>query len=269
VAYNVSSEFPPGYDGTAILKRLDLVLDPELDESILRLGFVRSVQVRDSQAVVMLQLPTSWCATNFAYMMADDARQALLEVEGIQRVTVRLGDHCAAEEIEAAVNDGRPFATAFPGMGAADLSALRLTFLRKGFLVRQERLLRSLRAAGCSSAMICGLRLWDVSVRDGIVLAELSGAAPVEIGPAEVLRHYLDRRAELGLDCTCSAPLIVDTEGRPLPAEQLERHYQDARMVRVSLEANGSFCRAMLAGRRADAANLSSRAIGGGVHVQP
>src|SRR5262245_35770884 len=163
----------------------------------------------------MLQLPTSWCAMNFAYLMAEDVRHALLAVKGIQRVTVRLGDHCAAEEIEAAVNDGRPFATAFPGTGAADLSALRLTFLRKGFLVRQERLLRNLRAAGCSPAMICGLRLSDMSVRDGIVLAGPSGAAPVETGPAEVLRHYLDRRAELGLDCTLTGALIVDTEGRP------------------------------------------------------
>ena len=265
MAYNVPSEFPAGYDGTAILERLDLVLDPELDESILQLGFVHSVQVRDGQAIVMLQLPTSWCAMNFAYIMADDVRRELLGVEGIQRVTVRLGDHCAADEIEAAVNDGQPFATAFPGMGAADLSALRLTFLRKGFLVRQERLLRGLRAAGCSPAVICGLRVGDMSVRNGTVLAELPGAAsPVEAGPAEVLRRYLDRRVELGLDCDRTAPLIVDAGGKTLSVEQLERHYQDARMVRVSLEANGSFCRAMLATRRADTTRLSSRPTAGG-----
>lgn len=268
MAYNVSSEFPAGYDGTVIFKKLDLVLDPELDESVLQLGFVRSVRVQDGEAVVMLQLPTSWCATNFAYLMAEDVRRALLAVAGIRRVTVRLGDHCAAEEIEAAVNDGRPFAIAFPGTGAADLSALRLTFLRKGFLVRQERLLRNLRTARCSPAVICGLRLCDMSVRDGIALAEPSGAVPVEAGPADVLRHYLDRRAELGLDCTPSALLIIDAEGRPLPAEQLERHYQDARMIRVALEANGSFCRAMLAGRLAHAANPANCTTGGESHVQ-
>jgi len=268
LAYTVSSEFPAGFDGTAILKRLDLVLDPELDESIMQLGFVRSVQVRDSQAIIGLQLPTSWCAVNFAYIMADDVRRALLAVEGIQTVTVQLGDHCAADEIEAAVNDGQPFATAFPGTGAADLSALRLIFLRKGFLVRQERLLGGLRAAGCSSAIICGLRLCDISVRNGIVLAELPGAAPVEAGPAEVLRRYLDRRAELGLDCARTAQLIVDADGKTLSAEQLEQHYQDARMVRVSLEANGAFCRAILARRLADTLGLSSRPTAGGPYVQ-
>ena len=91
---------------------------------------------------------------------------------------------------------------------------------------------------------------------------------PIEAGPAEALRRYLDRRAELGLDCARTAPLIVDAEGKTLSAEQLERHYQNARMVRVSLEANGSFCRAMLAGRRTDTTSLSIRAEAGGPHVQ-
>src|SRR5262245_50214615 len=147
---DIVCEFPAGYDGSAIPDRLAQVLDPELDESILDLGFVRSLEVHSGHASVALRLPTSWCAVNFAYLMAEDVRRALLAVEGIRRVTVRLGDHCAAEEIEAAVNDGRPFAEAFPGEGAGSLEALRLTFLRKGFFSRQERLLRELRDMGCS-----------------------------------------------------------------------------------------------------------------------
>jgi len=136
---NVPCEFPAGYDGTALLKRLEQVLDPESDESILDLGFVRSLQLCSGHASVALRLPTSWCAVNFAYLMAEDVRRALLRVEGVHQVTVSLGDHCAAEEIEAAVNEGLPFAEAFPGEGAGSLAALRLTFLRKGFLGRQER----------------------------------------------------------------------------------------------------------------------------------
>src|SRR5215813_8979450 len=156
---NVPCEFPAGDDGAAVLERLAHVLDPELDESILDLGFVRSLELRSGHASVALRLPTSWCAVNFAYLMAEDVRRALLTVEGIRQVTVRLGDHCAAGEIEAAVNEGRPFAEAFPGEGAGSLAALRLTFLRKGFLSRQERLLRELRAAGCSTAVICALQV--------------------------------------------------------------------------------------------------------------
>jgi metal-sulfur cluster biosynthetic enzyme len=129
---SVPCDFPAGYDGAAILDRLAQVLDPELDESILDLGFVRSLRLRSGQASVVLQLPTSWCAVNFAYLMADDVRRALLTLDGVQQVTVRLGDHCAAEEIEAAVNGGRSFGDAFPDEGAGSLAALRLTFLRKG-----------------------------------------------------------------------------------------------------------------------------------------
>src|ERR1700757_5526176 len=103
---DVAWEFPDGCDGAAIRERLAQVLDPELDESILDLGFVRSLQLRSGHATIALQLPTSWCAVNFAYLMAEDVRRELLEVEQIDRVTVRLGDHCAAAEIEAAVNRG-------------------------------------------------------------------------------------------------------------------------------------------------------------------
>jgi hypothetical protein len=190
---------------------------------------------------------------NFAYIMAEDVRQALLAMDGIRHVTVRLGDHCAAAEIEAAVNNGRPFSAAFPGTGGADLSSLRINFLRKGFLVRQERLLRELRAAGCSPAAICSLRIGDMSVRDGVAVA--------------ALHRYLERRAELGLDCRLTAPLIVDPDGESVSEERLESYYQNARTVRVSLEANGSFCRAVLAGRRADTAKRRSQASTGETDV--
>jgi metal-sulfur cluster biosynthetic enzyme len=74
---NVPFELPAGYDGAAILERLAQVLDPELDESILDLGFVRSLKLSCGHAGVALRLPTSWCAVNFAYLMAEDVRRAL------------------------------------------------------------------------------------------------------------------------------------------------------------------------------------------------
>jgi len=109
-------------------------------------------------------------------------RVSLHAVAGIRQVTVRLGDHCAAEEIEAAVNGGQPFAEAFPGEGAGSLAALRLTFLRKGFLSRQERLLRDLRAAGCSPATICALQLGDISMQDDTIVIR-QGRARVRLSP--------------------------------------------------------------------------------------
>ena len=256
---DVPCEFPAGYDGAAILTRLGQVLDPELDEPILDLGFVRWLRLRSGHASIALRLPTSWCAVNFAFLMAEDVRRALLSVDGIRRVSVRLGDHCAAREIEAAVNDGRPFAEAFPGEAAGSLEALRLTFLRKGFLSRQEQLLRELRGAGCSTETICALRLGEVSVTDDVISIRQPGRTPVEIGLAANLQRYLQRRAELALDCNPTAPLIVDLEGKPFSVDQLQAHYEAVRTVRVALEANGSFCRALLSVQHRDAAGSSRR----------
>ena len=230
-------DFADNCDGEVILGRLEQVLDPELDEPILQLGFVRSILVRDGHAVIALQLPTSWCAVNFAYLMAEDIRDALVAIDGIERVTVHLGDHCAAAQIESAVNEGKTFAEAFPGEGSGGLAALRRVFLRKGFLGRQERVLRDLRAAGVPPAGICSLRVSDMSP---------------ESVPAETLLRYLERRAELGLDCSPTAPLIVDLDGNKLPVDRLDAYYRDARTVRVAMEANGSFCRALLATRCVD-----------------
>jgi metal-sulfur cluster biosynthetic enzyme len=236
------TEFDADQDSTIILARLATVLDPELDQSIAELGFVQALRVRDSHAHVMLELPTSWCGMNFAFIMAEDVRKVLLGVEGIERVTVRLGDHCAAEEIEAAVNEGQPFSAAFPGQGWAGLGSLRIAFLRKGFAVRQERLLHELRESARRAEEISALR-----VSDGPHMAS-----------AEVVHRYLERRAELGLDCSPTAPLIVDQSGAAIPADRLEAYYRQIRTVRVSLEANGSFCRAVLAKRAASALSTTT-----------
>jgi hypothetical protein len=134
----------------------------------------------------------------------------------------------------------------FPEEGAGNLAALRLAFLRKGFFIRQQRLLRQLRAAGCALPAVCALRLGEVSIEDDSTIIRLPGAAPRKCGPAATLRHYLQRRAAFGLDCSDGARLIVDLEGKPFSSDRLQAHYEATRTMRVALEANISFCRALM-----------------------
>lgn len=237
-------------DRAIILERLRCVLDPELDESVLHLGFIESLHVHEGHATVALHMPTSWCAVNFVYMMAEDIRHALLAVESIHAVTVRVGDHFAAPTIETGVNAGTPFAEAFAAEGGGNLHTLRETFLRKGFTSRQERLLRSLKDAGLTTADICTLRIGDLSFAGDTCLARCAGRQPVEVGPADTARRYLQRRGELGLDGSPTGPLITDLQGQPLTVERLEEYVIRARTVRLSLEANGALCRAVLAARQ-------------------
>ena len=244
-------------DRVIILEQLQRVLDPELDEPVLQLGFIESLHVQGGHATVAIHMPTSWCAANFAYMMAEDIRRELLAVESIHAVTIRLGDHFAASEIETGVNAGIPFAEAFAAEGGGHLATLRATFLRKGFLSRQERFLRGLKEAGLTAADICALRIGDLSFVGDACLARCAGRKPVEVGPADMARRYLQRRVELGLDGSPTGSLITDLHDHPLTVGRLEEHFTIARTVRLSLEANGAFCRAVLGARQTNSHEMA------------
>ena len=71
-----------------VLAALQRVSDPELDESIVDLQFVDRVRVDGSQVELVLRLPTFWCAPNFAYLMAYDARAQVLSLPGVRDVRV-------------------------------------------------------------------------------------------------------------------------------------------------------------------------------------
>jgi hypothetical protein len=104
---------------------------------------------------------------------------------------------------------------------------LRLVFRRKAFVARQQRLVRAMLDGGTTGEELLALRLGDLP-------------------PSDELSTYLDRRAELGLDVTPGAPLLVDTAGAAIPAERLDQFLHWARVTRVSIEGNAGFCRGML-----------------------
>src|SRR5262249_26283347 len=97
----------------AVLTALREVSDPELDESLVDLGFVDGVRSEGDSVEVALRLPTFWCAPNFAYLMAHDARQAALGVPGVREVRVVLKDHMYADEITSGVSCGESFGGVF------------------------------------------------------------------------------------------------------------------------------------------------------------
>ncbi len=225
---------PSSIDRLEMLAQLDRVLDPELDESVLALGFVESVDSDDSGNVaVTLRLPTYWCAANFSYLMASDVRNGLLAMEGVNSVTVRLGEHFAGGEVERGTSPGMSFGEAFPNGGPDTLEETRRIFLVKGYYSRQERLLGELKRAGLAFDRIASLSI---------------GGVPSALDTRTVSR-YLERRGELGLDCSEAAPLIVDARGAAIPASELEAYYVRARTTRLAMEASGSLCSAMLESR--------------------
>ncbi|HEY0581551.1 MAG TPA: iron-sulfur cluster assembly protein [Chloroflexota bacterium] len=237
---------PEAVSEVTILAALRRVSDPELDESIVELGFVDRVQVEGGVVDVVLRLPTFWCAPNFAYLMAHDARQEVLREPGVRDVRVALKDHVYSDEIGAGVTSGASFEQVFPGQADGDnLDDLRELFRTKAFCMRQEQLARFLLEAGLSGEELTALRLDDVvdtSDRSGLRL-RIGGRERLLRGGAPLTRLYLDRRQRLGL---ASDRLIVDGHAQPIPAERLTEHLQTNRRQRISMTFNALMCRGLL-----------------------
>jgi metal-sulfur cluster biosynthetic enzyme len=208
-----------------VSRALGGVTDPELDRSVVELGFARAAVDEAGRATVELRLPTFWCAPNFAYLMASDARDAVAAVPGVRSVTVRLVDHFVAAQVTANVNGGRSFDDAFPEhTDGAGLEALRRFFWVKAFTARQERLLRRLLQEGRSPAEVCAMRVDDLDPRD------------------REGRAYLEKRERLGLSTAGDAALAVDPDGDAIPVERFDAYMSRARMTRVCMEANTALC---------------------------
>ena len=212
----------------AVRAALGTVVDPELDEPITDLGFVRSVTVAQGTVEVHLRLPTSFCAPNFAWLMVSDAHDAVAAVPGVERVVVELDDHSDSDLINAGLAAGRDYRGTFGHEAEDSLDALRATFLRKAHTAAMERALTAL------------LRT-DPSVDVGAVtLGDLPGDA------AAALRR---RRSALGLPADDAAPVLVLDDGtRPDPA-QVPVVLRRARSVRISVDGNAHFCRGLLTTR--------------------
>src|SRR5262249_36793206 len=150
----------PGSLEQAVLQALGSVVDPELDRSLVELGFATAEVDAEGHVAVELRLPTFWCAPNFAYLMAQDARDAIGGLHGVRAVSGRPRDHCSDEQVTHGVGAGQSFDEAFPEMSdGRGLEPLRRLFHVKAFTVAQERVLRRLMGAGRSKAEITELRL--------------------------------------------------------------------------------------------------------------
>ena len=211
------------------LAALDAVVDPELDEPITDLGFVRSLEVHGADVVVHLRLPTSFCSPNFAYLMASDAKDALSALPWTGRVVVELDDHHDSAVINRGLAADAGYRGTFRHEAEQDLEELRTTFRRKAHTAAMERSLTGLLRADASR---------DVESLGTVRLADLPPGAPTD-----ALRR---RRAALGLPDAPDAQVMVDHDGHGYTAAEVPLTLRRARSTRISIDGNAHFCRGLL-----------------------
>jgi len=223
------------------------VLDPELDESLVKLGFIDQVQVDGPDVSVVFRLPTYWCSPNFAYLMAEDLRARVRALPGVRTVRVMLLDHCSEDEINSGINAGLSFPEAFQGEATEDLEELRRIFLRKGFLMRQDALLRQMLKVGLDEAAIRSLRMANLTVdeaSDAAIIRTSDRAVRLE-GLGRKALTYLRRGTVLGLLQGPDDPLITDDQGQPIAPGDLQDFLRRSRSIRMNIMFNTSFCTSM------------------------
>ena len=218
-----------------VWRRLQTVTDPELDEPVTDLEFVTRADVDADNCVhIEFRLPTYWCAANFSFLMADDMRNAVKELPWVADISVVLGDHMYADQINAGLARGLTFQETFGAEANGDLDELRRTFLLKAFQRRQAALLAHLIEAGHHAA-----RLIEMTLDELVVLK-------VDEAGARLRTRYLERRPIIA-DATSRA--FVDAEGNPLQAETLSTYVRTLRRVDINAEFNSALCRGLLHAR--------------------
>jgi metal-sulfur cluster biosynthetic enzyme len=246
-----------GVTETQVYTAIADVLDPELDEPLVKLGFIDRVQIDGPDVTVAFKLPTFWCAPNFAYLMAADLRSRIQAIPGVGTARVVLLDHCTQDEVTNGVNNGQSFAEAFGDEVTEDkdLEALRRTFLRKGFLMRQDALLRQMLKAGLDETTILSLQ------RSHLTVDEMADTAFVTT-PVRVVRLeragrnagvYLRKGAVLGLVQNEHDLLVTDDQGQPIAPGTLQDYLRHSRAIRLNIMFNTSMCTGLFRTRYANA----------------
>lgn len=232
-----------------ILAALAPVTDPELDQSVVDLGFIAGVSLTGGRAVVEFRLPTFWCSANFAWIMAEDMTRALAALPWLRSSDVRLVDHFAADKVSDGVAAGRTFREAFGEEAAANLETIRETFRQKAYLGRMARLIELLRERGWSDERIVGATVLDIAPLTQTPDSEAAGAA----------KRYLQLRAVYGGGAADDDAAFRKVDGAVIDAAGLPAWLRDIRMTRRGVEANGELCRMLLKARIEDPAPAERR----------
>lgn len=213
-----------------VLRALDAVIDPELDEPITDLGFVHTVDVSpDGHLEVHLRLPTSFCAPNFAYLMASDAKDVLTALDWTRQVVVELDDHHDSDIINTGLAGDAGYRGTFGHEAEDGLDELRTTFQRKAHTAAMER---------CLTALLRVDPERDVAALGEVRLRDL----PDDAATTSLVSH----RRNVGLSTAPDDLVMVDHLGNGYSGDQVPLMLRRARSVRISIDGNAHFCRGLL-----------------------
>ena len=91
-----------------IFDELTKIVDPEIGVSIMELELIDKVDLDAGKVNVDLHLTSPFCPAVFGFKIAQDVRDNIYKLQGIQDVRVNVSNHFMAEAINKQVNESKP-----------------------------------------------------------------------------------------------------------------------------------------------------------------
>lgn len=91
-----------------IFDELTKVVDPEIGVSIMELELVDKVDIQTGKVSIDLHLTSPFCPAVFGFKIAQDVRDNVYRLQGIEDVKVNVSNHFMADAINKQVNDSKP-----------------------------------------------------------------------------------------------------------------------------------------------------------------
>jgi len=234
----------------SVLRALSTVTDPELDEPITELGFVKNLSVsEDGRVSVDLVTSTFWCSPNFVYMMLEEARDVVSKLPGVKDMRLTLGGHHDSDRINGAINAGKTFSECYDFEARGDLVELNQMIRTRALRSRLYSMASALVRAGFVADEIPELSRQDVTAEGDKFVVNSRGRIVPIIDPADVRRvarylSFLD-----GLHRTPARLVVWDLDGNPPPEDEFVSTLIAGRLAKANFSLNAELCRALLESR--------------------
>jgi metal-sulfur cluster biosynthetic enzyme len=90
-----------------IFDELTKIVDPEIGVSIMELELVDNVDIKSGKVDIDLHLTSPFCPAVFGFKIAQDVRDNVYKVQGIEGVKVNVSNHFMADAINKQVNESQ------------------------------------------------------------------------------------------------------------------------------------------------------------------
>lgn len=90
-----------------IFDELTKIVDPEIGVSIMELELIDKVDIEKGKVNIDLHLTSPFCPAVFGFKIAQDVRDNIFKVNGIEDVKVNVSNHFMAEAINKQVNESK------------------------------------------------------------------------------------------------------------------------------------------------------------------